>query len=118
MRFLCSRPSASSPTPAGSIQTKNFLEYTIRVFGCSAQIAEALGHVRQHVTQHRERSYIELKFARDDIVEAVGVGVVPIEIVRSDRAHADPRHAVGHQRADIRTAPSGTDFAAVGTLKQ
>src|SRR5258708_16295860 len=81
-------------------------------------VGDPFGHVGQHVAQHRERRDIELKLARNDLVERVGIGVVPIEVVRTHGVNSEAGYAFGQQRSDIRATAAGTHLAALDSLEQ
>ena len=56
------------------------------------QIPQPLRHLRQSVTQRRQRRDVQTEIVWIDLIEGIGIGVVPIEIVRSYCAQTEARH--------------------------
>ena len=59
---------------------------------------DALGHIGENVAEYGERGFIELELAWDDLVESIGIRVVPRHVVSPNRAYAESGNACPNKR--------------------
>ena len=72
---------------------------------------EGFGHVGEDVGHDRERGYVFAEVFRVDLVEGVGFGVVPVEVVGGGGFFAQGGDAVGHERRNGGAAAALADGA-------
>ena len=81
------------------------------------QIAQPLRHIGQYVAQHGERRPVQLKLARCDFVEGIGIGVMPVEVVCAHCADPEAGDAIGQQGSNVGTAAFRSDLAPLNAFQ-
>jgi hypothetical protein len=102
----------------GDADAKASAEAEVELSDGLLQIAESFRHIRQHVTQHSERSHIELKLALHDFVKRIRVGVVPVRVKRLYCLYRESGHSVGRERTDVPATTLRRDPTAVDSPEQ
>src|SRR5882762_9848583 len=60
-------------------------------------------HIRQHIAHNSQHADVLAEVPKIDLVEAICLRMVPVEVVLSCRMRTQARHTLGNNRADIRS---------------
>src|ERR1035438_5954228 len=79
---------------------------------------QALRHVGQGIAHHGQGGHVLAEILGVHLVQGVGLGVVPVEVVRADGALAQTGNAIAQQRTDVAATAARGDFARADALEQ
>src|ERR1035437_1344043 len=93
-----------------------------RLLGSAAAAAgggdQALRHVGQCVAHDGESGHVLAEIVWVHLVQGVGLGVMPVEVVRAHGALAQAGNAIAQQRSDIAATTAAGDFAGADAVEQ